>query len=264
MLEVENMASHNMSSRQLYRGWVYILLAGFALLFLAWVLDQRNRIRDADAVPAVDSGPATTQETGAAAEEKSADEPVAAEGPQSVETPEEEAAPGSDPGTDPIPAQNLSPTVHPAGEGGRQTAADAAPDYPQRRCALLPNTLSLTEQHLDKTLLVQPVAGGTPMTAVAAGTVVRRFHSPFTGNSVYLLSRGLCYLYGGFAAYEPGLEEGAEVACGQLLGKAPIGDGQAAKLYFSVLKLKPGQDWWRGTAIDPRPFTRPETWADPR
>jgi len=97
---------------------------------------------------------------------------------------------------------------------------------------------------------------GTAVRAVDAGTVAKLFTSKGGGITVYQYDRSqrFVYSYAHLEAYAPGLQEGAAVAQGQVLGyvgttgNAPP---ETPHLHFAIAQLAPGEGWWQGTPLDP-------------
>jgi murein DD-endopeptidase MepM/ murein hydrolase activator NlpD len=100
---------------------------------------------------------------------------------------------------------------------------------------------------------------GTRVLAVDDGPVVKLFHSVGGGLTVYQFdpTGTFCYYYAHLDGYAPGLEEGAFVTRGSLVGfvgttgNAPRG---TPHLHFTVFKLGPEKRWWEGTPINPFPI----------
>ena len=100
---------------------------------------------------------------------------------------------------------------------------------------------------------------GTPVVAVANGTIKKLFTSKAGGLTIYQYDEGeeLCYYYAHLDRYADGIREGMPVARGDVIGfvgvsgNAPI---DAPHLHFGVTKLLPTKEWWKGEAIDPYPL----------
>jgi murein DD-endopeptidase MepM/ murein hydrolase activator NlpD len=100
---------------------------------------------------------------------------------------------------------------------------------------------------------------GTPVRAVADGTIRKLFHSVPGGITVYEFDRGetVCYYYAHLDRYAEGLAEGQRVRAGDTIGyvgtsgNAPPG---TPHLHFAVSRLGPEKRWWQGTPIDPYPL----------
>ena len=97
---------------------------------------------------------------------------------------------------------------------------------------------------------------GTRVLAVDDGRVVKLFNSVRGGLTVYQFDaeETYCYYYAHLDAYVPGLEEGALVRKGALLGYVGT-TGNAPRdtphLHFSIFKLGSERRWWEGTPINP-------------
>lgn len=102
---------------------------------------------------------------------------------------------------------------------------------------------------------------GTPVLAVAEGSVVKLFTSKPGGLTVYQFdnSRSWCYYYAHLDRYAPALKEGMLLRKGGVLGYVgSTGDASpnAPHLHFAVFHLGPEKHWWQGIAVDPLPLLR--------
>ncbi len=102
----------------------------------------------------------------------------------------------------------------------------------------------------------------TPVKAVEDGTIARLFYSKAGGITIYQFdpSEQFCYYYAHLERYADGLQEGAHVRKGQVVGYVGT-SGNAPKdtphLHFAVFRLTASKHWWEGTPIDPYPALRP-------
>jgi peptidoglycan LD-endopeptidase LytH len=97
---------------------------------------------------------------------------------------------------------------------------------------------------------------GTPVLSAGEGKVVKLFLSKPGGLTVYQFdeSRTYCYYYAHLDRYAAGLQEGALLRKGEVLGYVgSTGDASpdAPHLHFAIFKLGLEQRWWEGTPIDP-------------
>jgi len=102
-------------------------------------------------------------------------------------------------------------------------------------------------------------AEGTPVIAVADGTIEKLFTSVRGGLTIYQRSpdQKWMYYYAHLSAYAPGLAEGQQVKRGQVIARVGhTGDASAAgpHLHFAINSMAPGERWWDGTAINPYPL----------
>lgn len=96
----------------------------------------------------------------------------------------------------------------------------------------------------------------TQVVAVEAGIIVRLFNSAAGGITVYQFdpTTTFAYYYAHLERYADGLEEGAMVARGQVLGYVGTSGNAPANtphLHFSIFLLTDDKRWWQGTPIDP-------------
>ena len=99
-------------------------------------------------------------------------------------------------------------------------------------------------------------ATGTPVFAVADGTVAKFFDSKQGGHTIYQFDPlgGIAYYYAHLDRRAPGLAEGQPVKRGQVIGYVGYsGNANPAgqHLHFAIFRLGPEKLWWRGTPINP-------------
>ena len=100
---------------------------------------------------------------------------------------------------------------------------------------------------------------GTPVLAVADGTIRKLFNSKAGGLTIYQYDEEekTCFYYAHLDRYADGVREGMAVKSGALIGyvgttgNAPPG---TPHLHFAVTRLPPTKEWWKGEAIDPYPL----------
>ncbi|MFL6585352.1 MAG: M23 family metallopeptidase [Luteimonas sp.] len=102
---------------------------------------------------------------------------------------------------------------------------------------------------------------GTPVLAVADGTIEKLFTSDRGGLTIYQFEPGgqFSYYYAHLQAYAPGLTEGAAVKRGDVLGTVGStgnADPTAPHLHFAIFRLTPEKQWWTGTPVNPYPLLR--------
>src|SRR5262245_18571569 len=101
----------------------------------------------------------------------------------------------------------------------------------------------------------------TPVLAVEAGRIVKLFTSRFGGLTIYQFdpTETYCYYYAHLDHYAPGIQEGLQVARGQMIGYVGFtgnASPEAPHLHFTIFRLKPEKHWWEGEAINPYPILR--------
>ena len=104
-------------------------------------------------------------------------------------------------------------------------------------------------------------SAGTPVLAVADGTVEKLFESKLGGTTLYQFNpqRTLAYYYAHLQGYAPGIAEKQSLKRGQLIGYVGAtgnANPDAPHLHFAIFELGPEQQWWKGTAINPYPQLR--------
>ena len=101
--------------------------------------------------------------------------------------------------------------------------------------------------------------GGAPLVAAMAGRVEKLFQSERGGTTVYVRSddgEWVAY-YAHLQRYADGLAEGRHVSQGDLIGfVGDTGDAGAGNfhLHFALQRMKPGEKWYQGTAVNPYPM----------
>lgn len=99
---------------------------------------------------------------------------------------------------------------------------------------------------------------GTPVLAVADGTVEKLFDSKLGGTTLYQFNpqRTLAYYYAHLQAYAPGIAEKQALKRGQVIGYVGTtgnANPDGPHLHFAIFELGPEQQWWKGTPINPYP-----------
>ena len=108
---------------------------------------------------------------------------------------------------------------------------------------------------------------GRPVLAVADGRIAKLFDSVPGGLTVYQFdgSERLAYYYAHLDRYADGLQEGATVRQGELIGyvgHSGNASEDAPHLHFAVFVLGPEKQWWKGNAVNPFPLLRAGTAAE--
>ena len=100
---------------------------------------------------------------------------------------------------------------------------------------------------------------GTPVVAVAEGTVKKLFTSDRGGLTVYEFDpeEAYCYYYAHLDRYADGLVEGKRLSKGDVIGYVGTSGNAPANtphLHFTIFRLGPEKHWWEGTPINPYPL----------
>ncbi|WP_312316954.1 M23 family metallopeptidase [Stenotrophomonas sp.] len=99
---------------------------------------------------------------------------------------------------------------------------------------------------------------GTPVLAVADGTVEKLFTSERGGLTVYQFEPDgvYCYYYAHLERYADGLAEKQTVKRGDVIGyvgSTGNASPDAPHLHFEIHRLGPEKQWWKGEALNPYP-----------
>jgi len=97
---------------------------------------------------------------------------------------------------------------------------------------------------------------GTPVRAVAPGSIRKLFFSKQGGNTIYQFDEAgeLCYYYAHLDRYEPGLQEGMHVSAAQeigFVGSTGNASASAPHLHFAVMRVENPSQWWKGAYLNP-------------
>jgi murein DD-endopeptidase MepM/ murein hydrolase activator NlpD len=100
---------------------------------------------------------------------------------------------------------------------------------------------------------------GARVLATSDGKIVKLFTSKPGGLTVYQFdpSEKYAYYYAHLDRYADGLQEGAQVKRGDLIGyvgSTGNADAKAPHLHFAVFELTPEKQWWQGTPVNPYPL----------
>jgi murein DD-endopeptidase MepM/ murein hydrolase activator NlpD len=117
-----------------------------------------------------------------------------------------------------------------------------------------------TERHHEALDIMAPK--GTKVVATADGRVAKLFTSKPGGLTVYQFdpTEKYAYYYAHLDRYADGLQEGAQIKRGDLIGYVGTtgnADPNAPHLHFAVFELTPEKQWWKGTPVDPYPLMKP-------
>ena len=102
---------------------------------------------------------------------------------------------------------------------------------------------------------------GTPVLAVADGTVEKLFDSVRGGLTVYQFepSGRYCYYYAHLDRYADGLAEKKTIRRGEVIGyvgSTGNASPEAPHLHFEIHVLGPEKQWWKGESINPYPVLK--------
>ncbi|MBN6102249.1 M23 family metallopeptidase [Xanthomonas sp. CFBP 8703] len=116
-------------------------------------------------------------------------------------------------------------------------------------------------RHHDAIDILAPA--GTPVLAVADGSVEKLFDSERGGLTVYQFepSGRYAYYYAHLQRYADGLAEKQTLRRGQVLGyvgSTGNADPGAPHLHFEIHRLGPEKQWWKGESLNPYPLLRGE------
>ncbi|WP_313458269.1 M23 family metallopeptidase, partial [Stenotrophomonas sp.] len=102
---------------------------------------------------------------------------------------------------------------------------------------------------------------GTPVLAVADGTIEKLFTSERGGLTVYQFEPDgvYCYYYAHLDRYADGLAEKQVIKRGDVIGyvgSTGNASPDAPHLHFEIHRLGPEKQWWKGEALNPYPVLR--------
>ena len=100
---------------------------------------------------------------------------------------------------------------------------------------------------------------GTPVLAVADGSVEKLFDSKQGGLTIYQFepSGRYAYYYAHLQSYAPGLAEKKAIRQGEVIGyvgSTGNADPAAPHLHFAIFALGAERQWWKGTPVNPYPL----------
>lgn len=99
---------------------------------------------------------------------------------------------------------------------------------------------------------------GTPVVAAVDGTIRKLFTSKAGGLTIYQFDNAgeVVYYYAHLDRYRDGLADGMAVKRGEVIGYVGVtgNAGNTPHLHFSIEKLPPTKEWWKGAAVNPYPI----------
>jgi len=228
--------------------------AGYAWLY---GVDSASTGNDINRAVVAASGAGTAP---AAAEPAAAVAPIAAPSPAVAPAPPSAASP-----TTPIAEAGHEPLAPAAAPASVDVAAPPTGEGP----LLLP-VQGITRADLHDTFTDARSEGrvhdaidimataGTPVLAVADGTVEKLFDSKRGGLTIYQFepSGRYAYYYAHLERYADGLAEKQPIKRGQVIGyvgSTGNADPAAPHLHFAIFRLGPERRWWEGQALNPYP-----------
>ncbi|NIK38953.1 murein DD-endopeptidase MepM/ murein hydrolase activator NlpD [Xanthomonas arboricola] len=170
------------------------------------------------------------------------------------------------------PAVAASPSTGTAGAADAPTVAASAPspDTASAGSGLLIPVQGISSGQLQNTFTDARSEGrvhdaidilaptGTPVIAVADGTVEKLFNSERGGLTIYQFDPAgtYCYYYAHLERYADGLAEKQSIKRGQIIGyvgSTGNADPTAPHLHFEIHRLGPEKQWWKGEVLNPYP-----------
>ncbi|HEY0139385.1 MAG TPA: M23 family metallopeptidase [Thermoanaerobaculia bacterium] len=101
---------------------------------------------------------------------------------------------------------------------------------------------------------------GTPVFAAVDGTVKKLFNSRAGGITLYQydVAEETIYYYAHLDRYANGMAEGLFVKQGAVIGYVGVtgNAGTTPHLHFSIERLPPTKEWWKGEPVNPYPILR--------
>jgi murein DD-endopeptidase MepM/ murein hydrolase activator NlpD len=159
--------------------------------------------------------------------------------------------------------------LRPAGTDTANTAPASAPAVPAGKLLVPVDGMPLAkitdtydqprgnERHHEALDIMAPK--GTKVVAAADGRIEKLFTSKPGGLTIYQFdpTEKYAYYYAHLDRYADGLQEGAQVKRGDVIGYVGTtgnADPNAPHLHFAVFELTPEKQWWKGTPVDPFPL----------
>ena len=108
---------------------------------------------------------------------------------------------------------------------------------------------------------------GTPVLAVADGTVEKLFDSERGGLTLYQFepSGRYCYYYAHLQRYADGIAEKKAIRRGEVIGyvgSTGNASPDAPHLHFEIHRLGAERQWWKGESLNPYPVLRGDVTLD--
>jgi len=161
-----------------------------------------------------------------------------------------------EPATAPAPSPAVAPTT---GAAASQPIGLLLPVQGVQRAQLRDTfTDARSEGRVHDAIDIMAPAG-TPVLAVADGTVEKLFDSERGGLTLYQFepSGRYCYYYAHLQRYADGLVEKQAINRGDVIGyvgSTGNASADAPHLHFEVHVLGPEKQWWKGESINPYPL----------
>ncbi|UQQ15042.1 M23 family metallopeptidase [Xanthomonas arboricola] len=169
-----------------------------------------------------------------------------------------------------VAASSPSTEIMPAADTPAAPASAAAPEAASSGSGLLIPVQGIGSGQLQDTFTDARSEGrvhdaidilaptGTPVIAVADGTVEKLFNSERGGLTVYQFDPNgtYCYYYAHLERYADGLAEKQSIKRGQVIGyvgSTGNADPAAPHLHFEIHRLGPEKQWWKGEVLNPYP-----------
>jgi peptidoglycan LD-endopeptidase LytH len=230
-------ADKKSGSRVVLAGLGGFLLGAATILLVLWVYTTQSRPQPGP-VPAAPSPTST---------------PAATPSPAPAPPP----SPSSAPTTAPIGPLPVPPATGPVPAGDLAARNLLLPVQGVRR-EQLQDTFNDSRGNGARTheALDIMAARGTPVLATEDGRIAKLFISKQGGLTIYEFdpTTTYAYYYAHLDRYADGLKEGDTVRRGQVLGYVgSTGDASpdAPHLHFSIFRLTPEKQWWKGDVINP-------------
>jgi murein DD-endopeptidase MepM/ murein hydrolase activator NlpD len=211
------------------------LLGAATILFVLWIYTTQTRTRS---VPAAAPAPAPAS-------------------PQ-VSPPVSPQAGPATPAPSPLPVIPVGPPAAASAPPGDLAGRNLLLPVQGIRPAQLQDTFGDSrgggERHHEALDIMAPQ--GTPVLATEDGKVAKLFTSKLGGLTIYQFdpTSTYAYYYAHLDRYADGLKEGDTLRRGQVIAYVgSTGDADAASphLHFTIFRLTPEKQWWKGEAINP-------------
>ncbi|HEX3526800.1 MAG TPA: M23 family metallopeptidase [Thermoanaerobaculia bacterium] len=225
------------------------LLGAATVLLVLWIYMEQSPDRSGSFVPAPSPVPAPS-----APSQPAPAPPSTAPVPQASPPPPGQLQPPIPSAAPPVPSVQPPAAPPPADLAARNLLLPVQGIRPQQLQDTFNDSRGNGARRHEALDIMAP--RGTPVLATEDGRIAKLFTSKQGGLTIYEFDPTVAYAfyYAHLDHYADGLKEGDVVRRGQILGYVgSTGDASpdAPHLHFSIFRLTPEKQWWKGEAINP-------------